>query len=98
MRTRILSVVTVMLLVQAGTTWRAEAQERQNLKGLSGIAVHAGAFGHANRKRVETEASRCRNHHCGCSSTTPLWQAGQSLGKPGRPSVCDRSKLLLCAD
>src|SRR5215831_269479 len=47
MRTRILSVVTVMLLVQAGTTWRAEAQERQNLKGLSGIAVHAGAIGNA---------------------------------------------------
>jgi hypothetical protein len=54
--TRILNVVTVMLLVHMGTAWRVEAQERENLKGLSGIAVHAGAIGNATASVTQIES------------------------------------------
>ena len=56
MHTRILNVVTVMLLVQVGTAWRVKAQERQNLKGLSGIAVHADAVGNATASVTQIES------------------------------------------
>ena len=55
-QTRILNVAVLMLLVHVGTAWRGEAQERENLKGLSGVAVHAGAIGNTTASVTQIES------------------------------------------